>query len=299
LSAESIGWHDEQDEGERRRVRRAMSISIAVHVVLFAALVISPPVSFEPMPQSIAVELIAGPELAAPAAPRPAARRRAPPPPPAPEPPAEEAAPEPPPTPAPPMPKAPVQVLPENEPQPQKKVEQPPEKKPKEVAKAESKPKTPAKEPVKKAEQQPEESLSLDDAMKSLNEELGEDETTDLLAPAPSRPADRPVAESGGAAESRAGASVNPQDAAWGLAMRRRIQSKWVTLSQYQGRGLVTVLALELTAAGELIGDPEVVRTSGDPFFDDHAVQGVLMAKPLPVPPRAGRLILIFPSEEN
>lgn len=299
MSAESIGWHDEQDEGERRRIRRSMSISIGVHVVLFAALVISPPISYEAMPQSIAVELIAGPQIAAPAAPRPAARPKASPPPPAPEPPAEEAAPEPPPEPAPPMPKAPVQVLPENEPQPKKKVEQAPEKKPKEVAKAESKPKTPAKEPVKKTEKAPEESLSLDDAMKSLNEELGEDETTDLLAPAPARPAQRPIAESGGAAESRAGTSLNPEDAAWGLATRRRIQSTTRIPSNYTGRGLVTVLALELTASGDVTGEPEVVRSSGDPYFDDFAVKGVLMAKPLPPPPRSGRLILIFPSEEN
>lgn len=297
MSAESLGWHDEQDQEERRRVRKAMYVSLGVHVVVFAALVISPPVTFAPMPQSISVELIAGLEASAPAQPRPAARKKASPPP-APEPAVEEAAPEPPPPePPPPMPKAPVQVLPENAPKPEKKVEQvPEEKKPKEVAKAEPKPK-----PTKPATKAPDKSLSYDDAMKSLDDELGEDETTDLLAPPPSRPSNRPVAESGGggAAESRAGVSLNPEDTAWGLAMRRRIQSQWVTLSQYQGRGLVTVLALEITAAGELIDEPKVYRSSGDPYFDDHAVQGVLKSKPLPVPPRAGQFFLIFPSEEN
>ena len=298
MSAESIGWHDEQDQDDRRRVRNAVYVSVGVHVVLFAALVISPPVSFDRVPQSIAVELVAGPPIAAPAAPRPAPRRRPAPPPPAPEPAVEEAAPEPPPEPAPPIPKAPVQVLAENEPKPQKKVKQAPEQKPKEVAKVETKPKS-AKEPVKEPAKQPDKSLSYDDAMKSLDEELGEDETEDLLAPPPSRPAQRPVAESGGSPESRAGASVNPEDAAWGLATRRRIQSTTRIPSNYSGRGLVTVLAIELTATGDVTGEPEVVRTSGDPYFDDFAVKGVLMAKPLPVPPRAGRLILIFPSEEN
>ncbi len=292
MSAESLGWHDEQDQEERRRVRNALYVSFGVHVVLFAALVISPPVAFSPMPQSISVELIAGPEAAAPAQPQPAARKKATPPPPAPEPAVEEAAPEPPPEPAPPIPKAPVQVLPENAPKPEKKVEQAPEKKPREVAKAEPKPtKTPAKEPDK--------SLSYDDAMKSLDDELGEDETTDLLEAPPSRPSDRPVAESGGQAESRAGTSLNPEDAAWGLATRRRIQGNLVTPSNFRGRGLVTVLALEITTSGDLNGEPEVVRSSGDPFFDDFAVLAVVKSKPLPVPPRPGRLILIFPSEEN
>lgn len=296
MSAESLGWHDEQDQEERRRVRNAMYVSFGLHVVVFAALVISPPVTLSPMPQSISVELIAGPEAAAPAQPRPAARKKASPPP-APEPPVEEAAPEPPPEPAPPMPKAPVQVLPENAPKPEKKVEQVPEKKkPKEVAKAEPKPKatkTPAKEPEK--------ALSLDDAMKSLEDELGEDEATDLLAPPPSRPSNRPVAESsgGGAAESRAGTSLNPEDAAWGLATRRRIQGHLVTPTNFRGRGLVTVLALEITSSGELKGEPEVLRTSGEPYFDDFAVLAVVKSNPLPPPPRPGRLILIFPSEEN
>jgi outer membrane biosynthesis protein TonB len=296
LSAESLGWHDEQDQEERRRVRKAMYVSLGVHVVVFAALVISPPATFAPMPQSISVELIAGPEASAPAQPRPAARKKASPPP-APEPAVEEAAPEPPPEPPPPMPKAPVQVLPENAPKPEKKVEQvPEEKKPKEVAKAEPKPK-----PAKPATKATEKSLSLDDAMKSLEEELGEDETTDLLAPPPSRPSNRPVAESGGggAAESRAGTSLNPEDAAWGLATRRKIQGNLVTPSNFRGRGLVTVMALEITSTGELKGEPEVFRTSGDPYFDDFAVLAVVKSNPLPPPPRPGRLILIFPSEEN
>ncbi len=301
MSAESIGWHDEQDQEERRRVRKAMYVSIGVHVVLFAALVISPPISFEPIPQTISVELIAGPQIAAPVAPRAPVRRKASPPPPAPKPPAEAAKPEPP-APAPPKAKAPVQVLPENEPKPQKKVEQAPEKKTQEVAKAKTEPapekqpeKAPAREPAKKPV---DEELSYEDAMESLDEELGEDETEDLLAPPPPRPGNRVMPTSGNAPESRAGASVNAEDAAWGLAMRRRIQSKWVALSQYQGRGLVTVMALEISPSGELVGEPEVVRTSGDPYFDDHAVQGVLMSTPLPVPPTSGRRILLFKSED-
>ncbi|MEZ4281847.1 MAG: cell envelope integrity protein TolA [Myxococcota bacterium] len=301
MSAQSIGWHDEQDDSERRRVRRAMSISIGVHVAFFLALVIAPPSSREPIPDVIAIELIGGPQIAAPVAPRAPVRRKAPPPPPAPKPPAEQAAPEPP-APAPPKPKAPVQVLPENERKPEKKVQQAPEKKTQEVAKAQTEPapekKQPEKPPAKKPVQEADESLSYEDAMNSLDEELGEDTTDDLLAPPPPRPGTRTTPTSGNAPESQAGASVNAEDAAWGLAMRRRIQSKWVALSQYQGRGLVTVMALEITPTGDLVGEPEVVRTSGDPFFDDHAVQGVLMSRPLPVPPNPGRRILIFKSED-
>ena len=301
MSAESIGWHEGQDQEERRRARRAMSISIGIHVAVFAALVISPPVAFEPIPQTIAVELIAGPQIAAPVAPRAPVRRKAPPPPPAPKPPAEAAAPEPP-APAPPKPKAPVQVLPENEPQPRKKVKQEPEKKTQEVAKAETEPapekkveKAPAKEPAKKAA---DEELSYEDAMESLDEELGEDETEDLLAPPPPRPGDRVMPTSGNAPESRAGVSLNAEDAAWGLAVRRKVGSNFVMPSNFRGRGLVTAIRLEITTAGELIGDPEVQRSSGDPYFDDFALLAVEKAAPLPPPPRPGQLFLLFSAED-
>ena len=293
MSAESIGWHDEHDLDNRRRVRNAMYISFAVHACFFAALVISPPVSFAPLPQTISVELIAGPQIAPPAGPRPSGHTKPPPPPPAPEPPPEAAAPEAPPEPAPPPPpKAPVAVLPENAPKPDQKVKQAPEKKPKEAAKPESKP---AEKPVKK----PDKSLSYDDAMKSLDDELGEDETKDLLEAAPQRPAQRQAAQSSGAAESSAGVQLSPEDAAWVLATRRLIQSRWVMQAGFRNRGLATVMELRLSASGEVVGEPKVTRTSGDPYFDDNAVRAVLKSSPLPPPPRAGTTAFIFSSEEN
>jgi TonB family protein len=296
LSARSVGWHAEHDLEERRRTRNAMSISIAIHASLFAALVISPPISYERMPQAISVELIAGPQTAAPAAPRAKGRPQSKPAPPpkAPEPPAE-AAPEPPSEPAPPPPpKAPVAVLPENAPKPDQKVKQAPDKKkPQEVAKADTKPvKKPAEKPPKK-----DESLSYDDAMKSLDDELGEDETEDLLEAAPARP-QRQTGTSG-ASESSSGVQLSPQDAAWMLATKRQIQMRWVTPSNFRNRGLATVLELELSASGEVLGEPRVVRASGDPYFDDNAVAAVLKSSPLPPPPRAGKTAFIFSSEEN
>lgn len=295
MRAGSLGWHDEQGDEERRRVRKAVSISIGIHVALFAALVISPPSSLRPLPATIAVELVAGPQIAAPAAPAaPRPRGKAKPPPPAPEPPAPEAAPEPPP---PPIAKAPVQVLPENAPKPDKKVKQAPEKKSKEVAKAEAKEK-PAEKPAKEPAKKPEKDLSYEDAMKSLDEELGEDETEDLLARAPARPNVRTAAESSGAAQSQAGARLSPEDAAWVAATKRLIQSKWVTPSNFRGRGLKTGLQIRLSATGEVLEEPRVTHPSEDPYFDDNAVRAVMSVSPLPVPPRAGTTTFTFSSEE-
>lgn len=58
------------------------------------------------------------------------------------------------------------------------------------------------------------------------------------------------------------------------------------------------VMSVEVGSGGELIGDPQVLRTSGDRRFDRDVVRGTLAASPLPTPPHPGKLIVIFGSEE-
>jgi TolA protein len=136
--------------------------------------------------------------------------------------------------------------------------------------------------------------------MAALDNELGVDETADLLK-APTPPAE-PEASSGQPETSdvsRAGAAVSPELAKWNLDTKRRIQSRWVTPSNFRNRGLVTSLELRLSASGDVIGTPMVVGSSGDPFFDDNAVRAVMTAAPLPPPPRPGRRIFLFNAEAN
>ncbi|MBY0401493.1 TonB C-terminal domain-containing protein [Myxococcota bacterium] len=166
--------------------------------------------------------------------------------------------------------------------------------KPKEAAKPEPQEKPAEKPPPKPAEKD----LSYEDAMKSLDEELGEDETEDLLARAPARPNVRRSTEASGASQSSSGVKIDPALAAWYLETKRLIQSKWVTPANFVGRGLQTVMELKLSASGALIGEPVVVRTSGDPYFDDNAVRAVLSVAPLPPTPKPGKTIFIFSAEE-
>jgi len=271
LSVELIGWQDEDYFDHRRRLRNGVLVSLAFHGLIFAAFAIGPSRSVMPMANVIAIELVALPS--APSAPaRPSRPSPAPPP-------EKTVAPEPPPEPPPPAPpvvKAPVQVLPEESPGRIRKV------------KPEPKPAPPR--PRREKE------LSYEDAMA----ELGVDETADLLK-APSDPVE-PEASSGGPETSdvsRAGAVVSPELAAWNIATRRRIQSRWVTPSNFRNRGLATSLELRLSASGDVIGTPMVVRSSGDPFFDDNAVRAVLTAAPLPPPPKPGRRAFLFNAEAN
>lgn len=309
MSAEVVDWQDELQIDHRRRLRNAALVSLALHGVLFAAFTLPSSRPVPPMPEVIAVELVAAP----PGVGRPSGPREAPAPSPSPKPaPAPQveppAAPEPPPPAPPPPPKAPVQVLPEETPGRIRKAEPtPPEPSPEpEVSRPAPKPSPkpapkppPAPEPpVRRAEPEPE--LSYADAMAALDEELGGDEASALLAPTPAPQAQTGSEDSGGQpTAARPGAIVSPELAAWNQATRRRIQSAWVTPPHFRGRGLATQLELRLSATGEVLGEPRVLRSSGDPYFDDNAIRGVLMASPLPPPPEPGRRSFLFRSEAN
>ncbi len=277
MSTPLVDWQDEHFLDHRRRLRNAMLVSLTLHGSIFAAFAIAPARSIVPMPDFIAIELIA----ALPA--RPPARQAAAP---------EASAPQPAP-PTPPVVKAPVQVLPEETPGRIREAK-PEAPKPKLAAKVQPQPKPAPPRPRR------EQALSYEDAMAGLYDKYGGDETAALLRPAPA-PFDSE--ESSGQPEAsdagRTGTAVSPELAAWNLATRRRIQSKWVTPSNFRNRGLVTSLELRLSASGDVIGTPKVVRSSGDPFFDDNAVRALLKAAPLPPPPKSGRRIFNFNAEGN
>lgn len=275
MTAELLGWQYEHPLDDRRRSRNAMLVSLAIHGSVFAAFAISPARPVVPMPEVIAIELIA----ALPAASRPA--RRAPAPPPA------EPAPA-----APPVQKAPVQVLPEETPgRIARVIPEPP--KPKVVAKPEPEPKAANWRPTRQETKE----LSYEEAMAALDDDIGIDETASLLRPAlkPDDSSEQTEASD----RSRTGLAVSPELAAWNLATRRLLQSKWITPPNFRNRGLATSLEFRLSASGTLIGTPKVLRSSGDPYFDDNAVRALLTVAPLPPPPEPGSRIFLFNAEAN
>jgi TonB family protein len=287
LTAELIGWYDEHLLEHRRRLRNGCLVSVALHGLVFATLIASPPRSAPPMPEVLAIELLAALPAARVARPRPAPKAPA-----VPEPPPKAVAPPPPEAVAPPPPvaKLPVQPLPEETPGRLRKAQPEPQRVVPPV-RAEPKP-----EPRRQRRQRAK-ALSYEDAMAALDDELGPDESADLLRPPPG-PTVEPD-ESAATADSRVGAVVSLEMLAWTQATTRRIQSTWVTPTSFRGRGLATSLKLQLSASGQVLGTPRVFRSSGDPYFDDNAVRAVLMADPLPHPPRAGVTVFVFRSEVN
>ena len=186
---------------------------------------------------------------------------------------------------------APVQVLPEETPGKIREVKPEP-------AKVETKvpPKPPAPKPKPEPRRRPkEEALSYEAAMA----ELGLDETSQALVPPKSSEDIAAEAAESAAAEARAqaGAKMAAEDAAWGREVRRQIQSRFPNLGQYEGRGLMARIQVDVTASGQLSGEPRLVGTSGNLEYDRMILAIIQRAAPLPPPPRPGRTTLNLKSD--
>lgn len=258
-------WLAEQHAEDARRFQHLLIGSFVAHVLGLALLAIAPSSDPSPLPAVLRVDLVAGLPAAA-----PRAASRPPPPKPAPQPAAI------PPPQAPPKPLPKQVVLPKEAPKavPKKRVPPPPLARP---------------EPVE-----------YEDAMAQLRNELGE------KTPAPAE-ADAPpgedvsdadlMATTAPAASDGAGAKLDEEIARWVIATQRHVRNRWITPPEFLNRDLVTVVEVQLTSGGEVVGTPRVKRASGDPFFDDNAVRAVMVASPLPAPPSSGTWTFSFTEE--
>jgi len=133
------------------------------------------------------------------------------------------------------------------------------------------------------------EPLDYQDALSQLRSELGE------AAPSPVEPR----SEVAPAPAPTTAVAVDRETAAWVIATRRHVRSRYITPPEFLNRFLATGLEVLLTSEGELVGVPTVVGPSGDPFFDDNAVRAVMTSAPLPAPPQAGSYTFVFTSGQR
>lgn len=242
-------------EGPRRsEFRRFLAASGALHLLAFAALVLSPDLPSVAPPAVVAVRLVSPP--GAEARPTPAPVR-------------------PKPKPKPPKP-APV-VLPSEPttPRPQAKPAPKPAPKPK-----------PKPEPPPEAPPQEEE---YTDVLDQLRSELGEE------AP-PQQEQPSQVAAVTGSVD---GVAVSAEMAAWIKRVRVHVKRSWVVPQAFEMLSLVAEISVELDAAGNVVGDPDIVRSSRNPWYDENVVRSIRKASPLPAPPQAGRWTFDFYSDRD
>lgn len=151
-------------------------------------------------------------------------------------------------------------------------------------------PKRPRARPQKAKPVAPAE-IPYEDALAQLRKELGENEAPTQVAEI--RDAVSSSAEAGG------GVPLDAEIRAWMLATKRHVRSVWVTPPEFLDRNLRTEMWIDVAADGQVLGEPEVVAASGDPFWDDNAVRAIRSASPLPQPPEPGRWRLAFSPRDS
>jgi TonB family protein len=249
-------------ESQRRRgLRKTVAISTVAHAAVVAVLVLGPALHPKPvlLPSVVTVDLVA-----APPAPAPAPRAR-----PAPRPTPRKVV----------LPASPSRVV--------------------------------APVPTPKPREKPVEQ-DYDELLKRLRADAGEDrpEPVDLqpkAPPAPPTPTVTPAPAPAVVSEPRAAATsttrgvgrrVSPEVAAWVRDARIHVRREWVLAAGFRLQDLETHVEVELDRDGHVIGEPEVTRRSGNPWYDESVVRAIEKADPLPAPPEAGRWPFVFRPED-
>lgn len=249
-----------------RELRRLVALSAVLHLGGIALLGWVPASSWDVAPpEVIAVDLVVMPRAATP--PRPA--------PPRPDPPRSPE----PPRPAPAVAKVPVKktVLPAESREPKPRAPEP-------------KPRRRELDPSELPTQQPA-AASYEDVLAQLRAE-------DDSAP----PAPEPVVEAPSEASPQAGtagARVDPVVAAWMRKTEIHVRRYWIVPPGFRLQPLETHVLVTLDSSGNVLGDPDIVRRSGNPWYDEGVIRGIRKASPLPSPPKAGDWPFVFTPEEG
>jgi colicin import membrane protein len=141
------------------------------------------------------------------------------------------------------------------------------------------------------AKPEPKAQKSLEEVMKQLEKQ----DDLDDLEPAPQQVAK--AAPGAGAAAGR-GVRVDPAVAGWMRRARIHVRQSWVLAPGFRAEDLETHVRVELDASGRVVGEPEITRRSGNPWYDDSVVRALVKASPLPAPPEAGEWPFVFRPEE-
>jgi TonB family protein len=154
--------------------------------------------------------------------------------------------------------------------------------------KPEAKPRVAEPKPEPKPEPAPPAERDYGDVLADLRAEVGE--------PVPAAEETRAGAAQPGAGGS--GRPVSPEVAAWLSRAKVHVRRSWVMPAGFRMQPLVAVVEVELDSQGRVIGEPELVRGSGNPWYDENVVRGIRKASPLPPPPEAGEWTFQFDAEE-
>jgi len=160
----------------------------------------------------------------------------------------------------------------------------------------------PAPKPTPKPPPEPEpEEVEYEDLLSQLRAEAGEERPEALESEAEPKAPEVPAAEPGAQAGGPAGAPggvISPEDAAWLRAAKLHMHKVWVLSPDFKRSSLQTLVEVDLDLSGNVIGEVRIVRSSGNPYYDESVVRAMSKASPLPPPPKAGAWLFVFHPEE-
>jgi TonB family protein len=131
--------------------------------------------------------------------------------------------------------------------------------------------------------------------MSQLRAEAGEA----APAPAPVEDARLQPSDLSGTGGGGGSVRVSPEVMAWLKSARIHVRKSWVLAPGFRLEALATQVRVELDAAGNVVGEPAIVRRSGNPWYDDSVLRAIQKASPLPAPPKAGVWDFLFQPEES
>ncbi len=72
----------------------------------------------------------------------------------------------------------------------------------------------------------------------------------------------------------------------------------WVLPPDFRRTSLQTIVEVDLDASGNLKGEIRIVRSSGNPYYDQSVERAMQKASPLPPPPEPGAWSFVFQPED-
>jgi TonB family protein len=129
----------------------------------------------------------------------------------------------------------------------------------------------------------------LSDVLAQLRADAGES-----AEPPPATPPTTTAAPALAGSGSGVGRPVSPEVAAWVKKAKFHVRRAWTLTPGFRTQALEAHVLVDLDAGGHVIGVPEVVRRSGNPWFDEGVVRAIQKASPLPPPPAADEWAFVF-----
>jgi colicin import membrane protein len=93
------------------------------------------------------------------------------------------------------------------------------------------------------------------------------------------------------------GIPVTPQVMAWMRSAKIHVTRAWVLAPGFRTQSLSTEIRVRLNASGAVLGT-QVVRRSGNPWYDESVERAIKKASPLPPPPKADEWLFVFRPED-